>query len=100
MWSFLAQLGSSLLKKVLPDRSKTNEAQAKINEAEISGAPNSPLRLWRSFLGWILSLLLLWEIPGRLIIIPLLCPEMVKELPPSCLDQILTLLMGMLGLGW
>ena len=100
MWSALAKLGASLLDKILPNRSKTNEAQAKINEAELAGAPSSPLRLWRSFLGWVLSLLLLWEIVGRLIIIPLICPELTKELPPSCLDQILTLLMGMLGLGW
>ena len=100
MWGFLASLGATIIGKVLPDRSKTNEAQARINEAEVAGAPQSFLRLWRSFLGWILSILLVWEIAGRLIIIPMFFPTWGKTLPPSTLDQIMTLLMSMLGLGW
>ncbi|MCD7983731.1 MAG: hypothetical protein LUG19_05680 [Desulfovibrio sp.] len=100
MWSFLANLGGTLLGKIIPDRSKTNEAQARINEAEVAGAPASRLRLWRSFLGWVLSLLFAWEVMGRLIIIPMFFPGFGKSLPPSALDQIMTLLLGMIGLGW
>ncbi|WP_298996889.1 hypothetical protein [uncultured Desulfovibrio sp.] len=100
MWSFLASIGSTLLGKIIPDRSKTNEAQSRINEAEVAGAPASRLRLWRSFLGWLLSLLFAWEVAGRLIVIPLFFPDLVKNLPPSALNQIMTLLLGMLGLGF
>lgn len=100
MWNLLARLGASLIGKALPDRSKTAEAQSPINEAEVSGAPPSRLRLWRSFLGWSLSLILLWEVAGRLILIPLFFPEWGKTLPPSSLDHVMTLLMGMLGLGF
>lgn len=100
MWNFLANLGSTLLGKIIPDRSKTNEAQSRINEAEVAGGPASILRLWRSFLGWLLSLLFAWEVAGRLIIIPIFFPEAVKNLPPSALNQIMTLLLGMLGLGY
>ena len=64
MWSFLAKLGGTLLGKIIPDRSKTNEAQSRINEAEVAGGPASRLRLWRSFLGWVLSLLFAWEVVG------------------------------------
>lgn len=100
MWSFLANLGGTLLGKMLPDRSKTNEAQSRINEAEVAGAPASRLRLWRGFLGWLASLLFAWEVAGRLIIIPMLFPDFGKTLPPSSLDQIMSVLLGMLGLGW
>lgn len=100
MWSILANLGASLIGKLFPDRSKNNEAQARINEAEVSKAPPTRLLLWRSFLGWVLSLLFAWEVAGRLVIIPLFFPELGKALPPSVLNHILTLLMGMLGLGF
>ena len=100
MWTILANLGASLFGKLIPDRSKANEAQSRINEAEVAGAPQSSLRLWRSFLGWILSLLFVWEVVGRLIVIPLCFPELVSSLPPSVLNHILSLLMGMLGLGF
>lgn len=100
MWSFLARVGSSLLNKIIPDRSKTNEAQSRINEAEVAGAPASLLRLWRSFLGWVCALLFAWEVAGRMVIIPIFFPNAGKTLPPSVLEQVMTLLLGMLGLGW
>lgn len=100
MWSFLAKVGGTLLGKIIPDRSKTNEAQSRINEAEVAGAPASRIRLWRSFLGWVVALLFAWEVAGRLIIIPIFFPDFGKTLPPSALDQIMTILLGMLGLGW
>ena len=77
MWSLLGTLIggiSGVVGKILPDRSQQNEAQSRINEAEVSGGPASLLRLWRSFLGWMLTLLFGWEVAGRLIIVPLLFP--------------------------
>lgn len=93
-------LGGKALDKVFPDRAASREAQSRINEAEVSGAPASRLRLWRSFLGWILTLLFAWEVVGRLIIIPMFFADWGKSLPPSALDQIMALLLGMLGLGF
>ncbi|WP_374288482.1 hypothetical protein [Desulfovibrio desulfuricans] len=103
MWSLLGTLIggiSGVMGKILPDRSQQNEAQSRINEAEVSGGPASLLRLWRSFLGWMLTLLFGWEVAGRLIIVPLLFPAWGDHLPPSALNQIMTLLLGMLGLGF
>ena len=96
MWALLGNLLGGItgaVGKILPDRNRHNEA-------EVGGAPASLLRLWRSFLGWILSLLFCWEVAGRLIIIPLLFPGWSDHLPPSALNQIMTLLLGMLGLGF
>ena len=59
MWTLLGTLIGGLtgaVGKMLPDRNQQNEAQSRINEAEVNGAPASPLRLWRSFLGWMLTL--------------------------------------------
>ena len=49
-WSAVPFIGTLLDKigKFLPDKQKLSEAQAKINEQEIAGAPASRLRLWRS----------------------------------------------------
>lgn len=58
------------------------------------------LRLWRSFLGWVLALLFTWEVLGRLIIVPVFFPQWGKSLPPSSLDQVMSLLMYMLGVGF
>lgn len=88
------------LSRVLPDRSRQNETQGRINEVEAGGAPASRLRLWRSFLGWMLSLLFAWEVVGRMIVIPLFFADWEGALPPSALDQIMGLLLGMLGLGF
>lgn len=81
--------------RLLPDRARVNEAQARINEAEASGGPASLLRLWRGFIGWILGLCLAWEILGRPVVVTY-WPE--TKLPPSMLKEVLTLLLGMLGL--
>lgn len=90
-------LGEKALDKVFPDRAASREAQARINEAEVSGAPASRLRLWRSFLGWVLTVAALWEIILRPIIVTY-WPE--TTLPPSVLKEIMSLLLGMLGLGF
>lgn len=76
---------------------KVIEGQNRINEAEVSGGPVSRLRLWRSFLGWVLSLAFAWEVLGRGIL-STYWPEL--RLPPPMLKEISHLLLGMLGLGF
>ncbi|MGE9985300.1 hypothetical protein [Desulfovibrio sp. SGI.169] len=103
MWALLGKLLGGVaggLSRSLPDRGRQNDAQSRINETEASGAPASRLRLWRSFLGWILSLLFAWEVVGRLVVIPLFFAGWERDLPPSALEQIMALLLGMLGLGF
>ena len=101
-------IGGKVMDKISPDRAASREQQAKVNaasreqqakvnEAEVSGAPQSRLRLWRSFLGWMLSLLFCWEVVGRAVITTY-WPG--AKLPPSVLKEISTLLLGMLGLGF
>lgn len=70
LWSAIPVLGSLLdkLGKLIPDRGKVADNQAWINEQEVEGAPASRLRLWRSFLGWCLSLCFVWEVMVRPII--------------------------------
>jgi hypothetical protein len=89
-------LGGKALDKVFPDRAASREAQARINEAEVNGAPASRLRLWRSFLGWVLSVAFLWELlrPVILHYIP------AADLPPSMVKEISALLLAMLGMGF
>ena len=99
LWSSLPILGT-LLDKVaglIPDRSKAAENQARINEQELSNAPASRLRLWRSFLGWCLTLCFVWEVMLRPILVTY-APHWT--LPPSMLGEISRLLLGMLGLGF
>ena len=76
---------------------KSQERQARINEAELNGAPPSSLRLWRSFLGWALSVAFVWEVMIRPAVV-FFFPE--TELPPSMLKEISSILLGMLGLGF
>lgn len=99
VWSVIPVLGSLLdkLAGLIPDRSKVAENQARINEQEVGGAPASRLRLWRSFLGWCLSLLFVWEVMMRPIIVTY-WPGVT--LPPSVLSEVSRLLLGMLGLGF
>ena len=92
-------IGSTLglvLGRISVDKDMVAQGQQRANEAEISGAPVSPLRLWRGFLGWVLSLLFVWEVVGRSIITTY-WPDV--KLPPSVLEEIGSLLMGMLGMG-
>ncbi|MDD2967169.1 MAG: hypothetical protein PHN64_06790 [Desulfovibrionaceae bacterium] len=100
MWTMLSALASKIATRLLPDKEEQRAAQCALNKQELDNAPVSRLRLWRAFLGWVLTWLFLWEVAGRLIIIPLFFVDLSQHLPPSALDQILTLLMGMLGLGW
>lgn len=89
-------LFETIAKRIGPDKSGVLEAQARINEAEMAGAPPSRLRLWRSFLGWVLALVLAWEVAARPVILTY-WPDTV--LPPSMIGEIRHLLLAMLGLG-
>ena len=102
MWNLLRDLGTRLLRDLTGSSRERQEllaAQIRLNERETENAPSSVLRLWRSFLGWVLALLFVWEVAGRLVLVPLLAPQWAAQLPPSTLDQIMSLLLGMLGLG-
>ena len=94
-FTLVAGLIGKAFDRLLPDKSKINEAQSRINEAEVAGSGQSLLRNWRGFLGWVLALVFAWEAVGR-VIISTYWPEL--KLPPSMLKEILTLLLGMLGL--
>ena len=85
----LGKTFEKIVEKISPDKSSSR--------AELEGAPPSRLRLWRSFLGWALSLCFVWEAvlrPALLTYWPGL------TLPPSTLEAVTALLMGMLGLGF
>jgi len=94
--NLLGGIGGKILDKVSPDKSASREQQARINEAEIQGAPTSIMRLWRSFLGWVLSIGFLWELIRPVI----LHYWPATDLPPSMAKEISALLLGMLGLGY
>lgn len=94
---FLSKIVTAVADRIAPEKSKVVEGQNRANEAEIAGAPSSPLRLWRGFLGWVLALVFAWEVVGRGIVLTY-WPD--TKLPPSALQDIMTLLLGMLGLGW
>lgn len=68
MWNLLRDLGTRLLRDLTGSSRERREllaAQIRLNERETENAPSSVLRLWRSFLGWVLALvqgLLLWAL--------------------------------------
>lgn len=90
----LLGLGEKGLEGALSQKAQARAEQARLNEEEISGAPVSRLRLWRSFLGWALSLAFCWEVARAFIVHYL--PD--ASVPPSMLREITGLLFGMLGL--
>ena len=90
-------IGSKVMDKVWPDRAASREQQAQINQAEVAGGPASILRLWRSFLGWVLAIVFAWEVVGRNVILTY-WPD--NKLPPSMIKEVTQLLLGMLGLGF
>ena len=84
-----------LFDKMTRDKDKILEAQAELRRTELQDSPVSYLKLWMGFLGWVLSLYLVFA----LIIRPLVAfyfPQV--PLPDMPLDDVFTLLMGMLGL--
>jgi len=95
--SFLKNTVSKILGHASKEKSRIIEDQNRLNMEEISDAPISYLRLWRSFLGWVLAIIFAFEIIGRNIIITY-WPDII--LPPSALDSVMSILLGMLGLGF
>jgi len=93
----ITSIAGKVIDRVSPDRGESRKQQTEINRAELEGAPASRLRLWRSFLGWSLSLCLIWEVMVRPVIVTY-WPE--ATLPPSMLGEIKGLIFGMLGLGF
>lgn len=92
----LGEIIGKVFDRISPDKTKIVEAQNRINEAEVSGGPVSYLRLWRSFLGFVLAVTFVWELIGRPILVTYY-PDVL--LPPSMLKEVSHLLLGMLGLG-
>lgn len=93
-FSSISGLLSKGMDKIWPDKSKAREQQTTLNAEELKGAPPSRLRLWRSFLGWVLALLFVWEAAVRPIIVTY-WPN--ATLPPSVLEEVIKLLLFMLG---
>lgn len=87
----------SVLAKSSEVTAENAKSQQELNKTEVEGAPVSLLRLWRGFLGWVLAITFAWEVIGRSVMTTYF-PEI--KLPPSVLDEISTLLIGMLGLGF
>lgn len=94
VFTVLTDFAGKVFDRVMPDRAKQAEAQSRVNEAEVAGAPSSKLRLWRSFLGWVLALVFAWEVAGRVIVLTY-WPD--APLPPSMLREVSALLLAMLG---
>lgn len=93
-FSSLSEMLGKIIDKIWPDKSKSREQQTTINQVELQGAPPSHLRLWRSFLGWVLAVLFVWETVGRSIIVTY-WPDVL--LPPSTLEVVVQMLLLMLG---
>jgi hypothetical protein len=93
-FSSVSDMLGRVIDRIFPDKSKCREQQATLNNVELQGAPPSRLRLWRSFLGWTLSLLFVWETTGRAIVATY-WPDVL--LPPSTLEVVIQMLLLMLG---
>lgn len=92
--SSLSNMLGRIWDKIWPDKEKSREQQTNINQMELQGAPSSNLRLWRSFLGWVLTVLFVWETIGRAIVVTY-WPDVL--LPPSTLEVVSQMLLLMLG---
>lgn len=99
--NFLGDMFGKVADKVAPDKGKILEAQSRLNEQELTGAPVSRLRLWRSALGWIVGSVFGFCIVFEVLIRPLVTfysPETPLP-PPFDLTVVTRVLLGMLGLG-
>ena len=93
--SFLGDVIDKISGRIAPDKDKTLEAQARINELESASSGPGLLKMWRGLVGWVLGLVLAWECIGRPI---MSCYFPNVPLPESNLQAVYRLLMGMLGL--
>lgn len=94
--SFLSTVIGKVVVNASTNKDNILAAQSRINEQEVAGGPASILRLWRSFLMWVVSMLFFWEVAGRTVI-STYWPNIL--LPPSMLNEISTILLGALGIG-
>lgn len=97
-WNAVPLVGKMLDKigNMFPDKQRMAEHQAEITKAEVAGGPPSILRLWRSFVGWMLALCFGWEFMIRPILV-WYKPDI--NLPPSMLEEVTKLLIIMMGAG-
>jgi hypothetical protein len=84
-----------IFKKKTKDVDKTLEAQSEMRKLELQDAPRSYLRLWVSFLGWVLSVSVAYAILIKPVIVFYFPRFPLPELP---MDVVVRLLFGMLGL--
>lgn len=84
-----------IFSKMTTDKDKVLEAQAELRKMELQDSPVSYLKLWMGFLGWVLSLYLVVALIVRPFIVFYFPDIPFPEMP---LDDVFTLLMGMLGL--
>jgi hypothetical protein len=75
---------------------KAAETQAKVNEVE-AGHRSLFVSGWRPFIGWVCGMALAYHFMARDLMI-FIWPHLA-ELPSLEMDQLMTVLMGMLGLG-
>lgn len=84
-----------IFKKKTTDKDKALEAQTELRKLELQEAPKSYLRLWMSFLGWVLALCVAYG----LAIQPVVAFYFPKiPLPQLPMEVVARLLMGMLGI--
>lgn len=94
----LGSLAGSVLdifKKKTKDVDKALEAQTEMRKLELQEAPKSYLRLWVSFLGWVLAVTVAYAILIKPFISFYFPTFPLPELP---MDVVVRLLFGMLGL--
>ena len=87
----------NVLDRFTTNKTESARQQTDLNREEIKGAGQSKLRLWRGFLGWVLAIVFAWEIIGRTILVTYF-PHIL--LPDSMLEEVMRLLLAMLGLGF
>jgi hypothetical protein len=76
------------------------KGQIEVNKAEASN-PSLLVSGWRPFVGWVCGLALFWHfigLPITLFLLTLFTVD-IPDLPIFDMDTLLTVLMGMLGLG-
>ncbi len=95
----LGGLLDKALDRLLRDKGKVAEGQQELNKLELQEAPKSYLRLWRSFLFWVISLCVLYV----MVVQPVMrfyFPDV--PLPPLAVEfeELLRLLLIGLGAGY
>jgi hypothetical protein len=107
----VAELATTVVNKIWPDKSEQEReqlaaavtlvtGQLDVNKAEASN-PNLFVSGWRPYIGWVCGSALTYHYIVRPLL-PWLCKVMgvdAGEIPPLDMGDLITLLLGMLGLG-